>query len=157
MNFSYHAVCKFHAVFSVCMDTSVFLYHIIEFLNLICSKSWQRTVSKVGFYLVFYKWFICRQRSLANSEDHKFVDPLIEPFADCHLCTVWWNSWQSTVKTIFALLWRMGRKLRFKTKLWLQNLWQFNSVSIQSMPSENAESYIINRKSLTAFNCFFAN
>ena len=85
MNTAHHAVGKLCAVQLVRFHPTFLFDGVIEFLKLLRSQRRQRSVSEIRFDLIFNHRFVRIQRALANREDHIFIDPSVEPFAERHI------------------------------------------------------------------------
>ena len=85
MNTAHHTVGKLGAVLSVGLHPTILFDGVIEFLKLLRGQRRQRSVAEIRFDLILNHRFVRIQRALANCEDHIFIDPSVEPFAERHI------------------------------------------------------------------------
>ena len=85
MNTAHHTVGKLYTVQLVCFHTTFLFDGVIEFLKFLRGQCRQRSVAEIRFDLIFNHRFVRIKRALANREDHIFIDPSVEPFAEHHI------------------------------------------------------------------------
>ena len=84
MNTAHHTVGKLCTMQLVWFHTTFLFDGVIEFLKFLRGQRRQRSVAEIRFDLIFNHRFVRIQRALANCEDHIFIDPSVEPFAERH-------------------------------------------------------------------------
>ena len=84
MHFAYHRAGQFVAIDRMLFDSAFFSDPVIELLNVSGREGRQLFLSEKAFDLIFRKHPVSVQRAFPDGEDHIFIQPFVEPFAECH-------------------------------------------------------------------------